>query len=247
MFTMLFSNFPEAIQKEVKDICTSCGQNLILEENTWEKIQPLIASHSIDCFFFWLDDNLAMTNKVISRIRQKKEYLHTPMLFFSFKIEYLLFALVQWKSCEIFYCPLGKEKKEELTDLIQYYDELYQKIHFDTMFHCNISTSKEIFSVPYRDILFVESTMKKSVLHTKTEAHMLPVPLYRVREMLPASFFVQTHRSFIVNTKNIAYIDKSKDPWIVTFFGSKKYAYISRNYKKDVPLMFPQMLDCQSN
>lgn len=247
MFTMLFSNFPETIKKEVKDICINCSQNLILEKNAWENIQPLLDSCSIDCFLFWLDENYPATNRIISRIRQKKKYQHTPMLFFSFKIEYLLSAFVLWKSCEFFFCPLRNEKKEELAALIQHYDEMYQKIHIDSTFHCNISTSKEIFSIPYSDILFVESTMKKSVLHTKTGTHLLPVPLYRVRERLPASFFVQTHRSFIVNTKNIATIDKSKDPWVVTFFGSQKYAYISRNYKKEVPLMFPEMLDCQSN
>lgn len=247
MFTMLFFNFPEPIKQEIKEICTNCGQNLILEENSPEKMQPLIEASSIDCFFFWLGEDSAVTNEVISQIRRKKEYLHTPMLFFSFQIETLLSTFVQWKSCEFFYCPLGKEKKAELAALLQYYDELYRKIHIDTVFHCNINTSKEIFSVPYRDILFAESTMKKSVLHTKKDMFTLPVPLYRVRELLPASFFVQTHRSFIVNTKNISSIDKSKDPWVITFFGSEQYAYVSRNYKKDISMMFPKALDCQSN
>ena len=100
MFTMLFSNFPETIKKEVKDICINCSQNLILEENAWENIQPLLDSCSIDCFLFWLDENYPATNRIISRIRQKKKYQHTPMLFFSFKIEYLLSAFVLWKSCE---------------------------------------------------------------------------------------------------------------------------------------------------
>lgn len=247
MFTILFSNFPDGIKKEMKDICVNCGQILILEENAYEKIESLTDRYCIDCFFFWLDESLSTVNSVISRIRKKKNYLHTPVLFFSSKIEYLLSLFVQWKSCEFFHYPLEKEKKEVLSEMIQYYDELYRKIHFDTVFHCNISTSKEIFSVPFDDILFVESTMKKSVLHTKEGLVKLPLQLYRVRELLPLSFFVQTHRSFIVNIKNISYINKCQDPWVVYFFDSKETAYISRNYKKEISLLYPAAADCHTD
>lgn len=247
MFTILFSNFPDDVKKELKELCVNCGQILILEEDAYEKIQPLVDRSSIDCFFFWLDESISLSNSIISRIRQKKEYLYTPALFFSAKIEYLLAIFVQWKSCEIFHYPLGKEKKAELADLVRHYDELYQKIHFDKVLHCNISTSKEIFSVPFCDILFAESTMKKCVLHMKKGSVTLPQPLYRVREMLPSSFFVQTHRSFIVNTKNISYINKCQDPWVISFFDSKECAYVSRNYKKDISLMFPAIASCQAD
>lgn len=247
MFTILFSNFPDNIKKEVNDICMNCGQILILEENACEKIETLTDRRCIDCFFFWLDEDFSMVNGIISHIRKKKKYLHTPMVFFSSKIEYLLSIFVQWKSCEFFHYPLRKDKKEELSDLIRYYDGLYRKIHYDTVFHCNISTSKEVFSVPFNDILFVESTMKKSVLHTKKGPLTLPLPLYRVRELLPVSSFIQTHRSFIVNTKNISYINKCQDPWIVYFFDSKENAYVSRNYKKEISLLFPIAAACHTD
>lgn len=247
MFTILFSNFPENVKKEMKEICVNCGQILILEENAYDKIQPLADRYRIDCFFFWLDESPSMSNSVISSIRRKKEYLHTPVLLFSSKIEYLLSTFVQWKSCECFHYPLREEKKAELSELIRYYNELYRKIHFDTAFHWNISTSKEVFSVPFTDILFVESAMKKSVLHTKKEQVILPLPLYRVRELLPPGFFVQTHRSFIVNTNNISYINKSQDPWVISFFDSKEVAYVSRNYKKEISLIFPTAAACHTD
>ncbi|MGN1231539.1 MAG: LytR/AlgR family response regulator transcription factor [Anaerotignum sp.] len=105
--------------------------------------------------------------------------------------------------------------------------------HRDPPF-CRINTAKGIYNIPHDDILFVESEQKKSVFHMTNNSICLPIPLYRIREALPELYFIQTHRSFIVNLKNISYIDKTKDPWVISFFGSGKKAFVSRNFRKDV-------------
>ena len=63
----------------------------------------------------------------------------------------------------------------------------------DEPLYCRISTQKAIYKIPYQDILFIESEQKKSVIHL-------------------------THRSFIVNLKNASSIDKSQNPWTISFF-----------------------------
>ena len=50
--------------------------------------------------------------------------------------------------------------------------------------HCRISTSKGIYNIPYDNILFVESIQKKSMIHTINGTVTVPIPLYRVREVL---------------------------------------------------------------
>lgn len=100
--------------------------------------------------------------------------------------------------------------------------------------HCHIHTTKRIYNIPLEDILFIESCQKKSVIHTAAETICLPLPLYRIREILPAAFFLQTHRSFLVNMNNISHIDKQTDPWTVFFFHSEKQAYISRRFRQTV-------------
>ena len=109
---------------------------------------------------------------------------------------------------------------------------------------CLINTAKGIYNIPYRDILFVESGQKKSVIHLINGTICLPVALYRIREVLSEPAFVQTHRSFIVNLKNVSFIDKTKDPWTVSFFGSSKTAFVSRSFKKDVLQTLTPHLDC---
>ena len=96
---------------------------------------------------------------------------------------------------------------------------------------CHITTSKGIYNLPLDDIFFIECHQKKSFVHTKAGVLILPVPLYRLKDALPASLFQQTHRSFLVNLKNISRIDKQKDPWNISFLGYQEHAFISRSFR----------------
>lgn len=100
--------------------------------------------------------------------------------------------------------------------------------------HCHIATSKGIYKLPLKEILFIESHQKKSILHTKNGMLPLPIPLYRIKTALPAPSFLQTHRSFLVNLQNISYIDKQNDPWTIHFFATEKNAFISRSFRHQV-------------
>lgn len=100
--------------------------------------------------------------------------------------------------------------------------------------YCRITTSKGIYNIPLDDIFFIEYHQKKAFVHTKTGILILPAPLYRLKDALPAALFQQTHRSFLVNLKNISHIDKQKDPWTISFFGYKEHAFISRSFRHQV-------------
>ena len=100
--------------------------------------------------------------------------------------------------------------------------------------HLRITTAKGIYNIPFYDVFFVECHQKKSILHTRAGTLTLPLPLYRLKEVLPSSVFLQTHRSFLVNLKKISHIDKQSDPWTVFFFDTKENAYISRSYRQQV-------------
>lgn len=109
--------------------------------------------------------------------------------------------------------------------------------------YCRISTQKAIYKIPYQEILFIESEHKKSVIHLSDDTICVPIPLYRILEALPEESFVQTHRSFIVNLKNAASIDKSRNPWAITFFGSEQLAFVGRSFKKNFMQIVLSTLD----
>lgn len=112
---------------------------------------------------------------------------------------------------------------------------------------CRISTKKAIYKIPYQEILFIESEHKKSIIHLSEDAICVPIPLYRIREALPAETFVQTHRSFIVNLKNASYIDKSRNPWAISFFGTEQLAFVGRSFKKNILQIVRSTLDFYTN
>lgn len=108
---------------------------------------------------------------------------------------------------------------------------------------CRISTKKAIYKIPYQEILFIESECKKTVIHLSTDTICLSVPLYRIRDALPEETFVQTHRSFVVNLENAAAIDKSRNPWAISFFGTEQLAFVGRSFRKRVLQLVRPLLD----
>lgn len=110
--------------------------------------------------------------------------------------------------------------------------------------YCRIGTAKELYSIPYREILFIESYQKKTLLHFKDKEMVLPFQLGHFIDILPLPHFMQCHRSYIINLKNISYIDKSKEPWTVSFFDSDKTAFISRNFRQPLVDAISPYLQC---
>ena len=234
MFTILIFQFEEAIKRDLKQICAGINDIRILEGSMAEELNQIIEMHRIDCFFFCLDQQFEETTKSISALRKRKQYRYTPLFLFSAQFEHLVSAFTHWKTCEFFLLPLTGQRGQVLTELLQHYDTICQKLYPDTPSHFHINTGKCFYNIPYSEILFVESTMKKSLLHTRSGVIYLPIPLYRVQEQLPQSDFLQTHRSFIVNVKNACFVDKTKEPWVITFPQYDKTAFVSRTYREQV-------------
>lgn len=117
-----------------------------------------------------------------------------------------------------------------------------ESVHNEPLY-CRISTQKAIYKIPYQDILFIESEQKKSVIHLLKKTICVSVPLYRILEVLPKETFVQTHRSFIVNLKNASSIDKSQNPWTISFFGSEQLAFVGRSFKDNIMQIIRPTLD----
>ena len=119
-------------------------------------------------------------------------------------------------------------------------------IHNEPLY-CRISTQKAIYKIPYQDILFIESEQKKSVIHLLKKTICVSVPLYRILEVLPKETFVQTHRSFIVSLKNTSSIDKSQNPWTISFFGSEQLAFVGRSFKDNIMQIIRPTLDLDTS
>ena len=239
MFSILLGFFDAPTRDSLLDFCKKCGQIEVHYASTKDEWFTLFEQREYNCFFFSFEEDIMSVRSVIFALRNNEKHQHTPILLFSTKIEYLVTAFVHWRSCECFLMPLDQKKKDALQSLLQYYVGLYKKIHALERKFCQIDTPKGFYNLPYNAILYIESTMKKSIIHLKDDVIHVPYPLYQAQRIFSDKNFVQTHRSFIVNLENISYIDKTKEPWGIFFFDSDKEAFVSRSHKKSLLLFFP--------
>ncbi|WP_422004835.1 LytR/AlgR family response regulator transcription factor [Roseivirga pacifica] len=82
--------------------------------------------------------------------------------------------------------------------------------------------------VPVTDILFAEAQRNYTLIKTKAESYLLSQTLKTVKERLNYPFFIQTHRSYLINIAHIAgfegncvFIDDQEIP-------------VSKNYRNSV-------------
>lgn len=90
----------------------------------------------------------------------------------------------------------------------------------------------EMYQIPYQDILYIEKNINDnfSTIVTKTKNYQIRKTISKLEsDFENDSSFIKTHRSFLVNIKNIEYIDFENG---IIFFNNKKTALISRANKK---------------
>lgn len=234
MFHLLLLYLDKYDIEPIYELCDKMQDATIYESTCLENSFSLCKHTRIDCIFLFPDVDFVLAKHFISTIRKVPIYKHTPIILLSSQLVHAFQIFPQWHCCEFFYYPLNQERKEALQHLLLYYHK--QCSHNldipNDIFQLN--TSHGIHSIHYDNILFIEIVLKKTIFHTKTEELVCGLPLYKIKVALHSDYIIQTHRSFIVNLNNISYLDKTKNPWEISFIYTNKKAYVSRNYKKQV-------------
>lgn len=82
-------------------------------------------------------------------------------------------------------------------------------------------------TIPYGQILYFESNQKKIYVNLQNEKYCISDTLERLEKCLPA-YFIRSHRSYIVNKRNIRHISLSKGEIVLKH---DIFVPISRSYK----------------
>jgi two-component system LytT family response regulator len=90
-----------------------------------------------------------------------------------------------------------------------------------------IKSQNSILFLPMQEILFIEREGRKTVIHTRDGRYETTESLNEVASRL-APYFFKTHRSYIVNLKQVFKIEADGETYRVHFFNSDKVAYISK-------------------
>lgn len=90
----------------------------------------------------------------------------------------------------------------------------------------------ELYNIPYQDILYIEKSLNDNTSNIVTKSHIYNIrkTIKELEEELSNSIdFFKTHRSCIVNLKNVKHIDFDKN---IIKFVNKNIDLISRSNKK---------------
>ena len=92
----------------------------------------------------------------------------------------------------------------------------------------------EIYHIPYHDILYIEKSLNDNICNvvTKNSIYNVRKTIIDLEKKLSDDInFVKTHRSCIVNIKNIKFVDFEKN--IIAFI-NKEIDLLSRSHKKNL-------------
>ncbi|UKJ83496.1 LytTR family transcriptional regulator DNA-binding domain-containing protein (plasmid) [Priestia megaterium] len=92
-----------------------------------------------------------------------------------------------------------------------------------------IQKRSEIIFVSFLDILYIERFGNSTIIHTMDNEIVVRISLHKLFEFLP-SFFLRSHKSFIVNTKKIKKmknVGKESNAYEV-FFSKDKSALLTK-------------------
>lgn len=86
--------------------------------------------------------------------------------------------------------------------------------------------------VPIQDILFLEADSNYCTIYTKTDQFIYSAVLKKIQTFLPHSYFVRTHRSYVVNINSITGFEGN------TLFIENNKIPVSKTYKSQVFELF---------
>lgn len=102
-----------------------------------------------------------------------------------------------------------------------------------------VKTKKELLFIDFDEIIYIEKLQNKAVIHTRKRDVELTESLDSLYARLDNELFIRSHKSYIVNIKNI----KKIVPWggktyRISFEGLNEHAWFSyeryKNFKERV-------------
>lgn len=192
---------------------------------------------NVDIDLFILDIDLPDTSgiKIAKKIRNISKYELTYMVFITTHIYLQLDAFKRVHCYDFLEKPYRKEELIKIIDrLSRGISNQKQQTKSDRQ-RVSFQMKDFIIKVYTDEILFIEAQRRNCIVHTKEKVYTIKsMTIKKVIEILPKEYFMRTHRSYIVNLKNIQQIEKDeKNSWAIYFEGYSIPAYVSNSYKSE--------------
>lgn len=168
------------------------------------------------------------------KIRKIKGYELTGIVFITSEMFQVVDAFKNTHCYDFLVKPYNIEDIKRIIDVF-YKDE--EDIPEDKGPYSIINVDNNVsIKVYHNDIIFVEYVSRKCIIHTiKNEIECKSMTLSKLLEEIESDTILQSHKSYIVNTKYIEKIDKQYSKlWDISFMGTDKKAELSAKFKDKI-------------
>lgn len=214
---------------------------IISPEVDWgepEKFLSQFCEKRIHVFLFCLDKNPTAILNFINELQNHSQFAHHPMVLFSQDCQNLTAAFWLLRPFCAVPLPLTAKRALHFSNYVQHYYDIYEKENQQVL---ELDFPSGSYRFPINDILFAEASNRKVLLHmqnasiaNKEQIVELPLSFQHFIKILPPNSLLQSHRSFLINPRNVLKVDKKQDHWTAQFYHSNEQAFISRSYKKQI-------------
>lgn len=224
----------KVLSKIVRDINSNYT---VYEASDIEEALKITNKETIHLFFIDIHLNNESGLKFASTIRRMNEYKLTWILFITISKSYMLSAFKQIHCYDYILKPYNSETIEETTKLLL--SDTRAQVAATEVFEKFIVVDMKNIQVKIfiSDIVFVEVFLRTSIIHTIHDTYTINyLSLKKIYSMINSSNIIQSHRSYLVNTKYIKKIEKNSDKtaYVIYFTNIKETALLGNNFKKDV-------------
>lgn len=221
-------------QRLVQILITNIGNVKIYEAERAAKVVEIIKKHNIDLFLMDIELPDISGLKLAKKIRQISKYEFTYIVFIT------THGYLQLEAFKKIHCYDFIQKPYENKEVINIVNKLTRGIVKNKK---NTILDREeirfklkscVLRIYVDEILFIESQGRNCLIHTKNKQYEVSNHnMNKMMSILPDHCFMQTHKSYIVNIKNIKEVDKrERNSWSVYFDNYEIPAFVGNTYKE---------------
>jgi DNA-binding LytR/AlgR family response regulator len=204
----------------------------------------------IDLFYIDINLNDESGLKFALEIRKKERYKLTWIIFVTIYKNYMLDAFKKIHCYDYILKPYDKESIQRITKLLL--SESSAQVAATSISEKFIIVDVKNIQVKIfvNEIIFVEVFIRTSIIHTINGSFTIDyLSLKKLYSMINDENILQSHRSYLVNIKNINKIEKTNDKtsYKIYFYNIKETALLGQNYKKAIMDRFSNVVGGEIN
>jgi len=230
MFSALLINEDQALEKDITNMLHGLGVKLTCSDSSIENINKALSSQIVHVIFFNIDSIVEYSLLLVERIRL--QYASIDIVFITSSTDYAYHAF-ELHVIDYLVKPFSYERFRECIKKICAIHYPNKEMQGDINQLLPVKCNNGIQLLNQEDIAYISSEGRSSKLIINTypkKSFKVTESLKSIEQRINSTFFIRTHRSYLINLNHVKRIEASGQTNIIFFKLCPDIAYVSKNY-----------------